>query len=84
MNIGRADQLGSGIRNLYTYTKLYSGGVPELIEGDIFKTIIPLASSLGKQANNERIKQAKKERSSWTTLKNMEKYQLMTSPKFLI
>ena len=30
----------------------------EIIEGYIFKTIIPLASSLGKQANNERIKQA--------------------------
>jgi len=60
MNIGRADQLGSGIRNLYTYTKLYSGGVPELIEGDIFKTIIPLASSIGKQSNNKRIKQANK------------------------
>ena len=42
MNIGRADQLGSGIRNLYKYTKLYSGGNPELIEGDIFRTIIPL------------------------------------------
>ena len=60
MNIGRADQLGSGIRNLYTYTKLYSGGVPELIEGDVFKTIIPLALSLEKQANNKRIKQANK------------------------
>jgi len=42
VNIGRADWLGSGIRNLYTYTKIYSGGEPELIEGDIFKTIIPL------------------------------------------
>jgi len=60
MNIGRADQLGSGIRNLYTYTKLYSGGVPELIEGDIFKTIIPLVRTSGKQANNKRIKQANK------------------------
>ena len=50
MNIGRADQLGSGIRNLYKYTKLYSGGEPELIEGDIFKTIIPLVSASGKQA----------------------------------
>ncbi|MCL2078598.1 MAG: putative DNA binding domain-containing protein [Oscillospiraceae bacterium] len=55
MNIGRADQLGSGIRNLYKYTKLYSGGEPELIEGDIFKTIIPLAKTSEKQANNERI-----------------------------
>jgi len=44
MNIGRADQLGSGIRNLYKYTKLYSGGEPELIEGNIFRTIIPLKS----------------------------------------
>jgi len=55
MNIGRADQLGSGIRNLYKYTKLYSGGEPELIEGDIFKTIIPLVRTSEKQANNERI-----------------------------
>ena len=45
MNIGRADQLGSGIRNLYKHMKLYSGGEPELIEGDIFKTIIPLVSA---------------------------------------
>jgi len=42
VNIGRADQLGSGVRNLYRYTKIYSGSEPELIEGDIFKTIIPL------------------------------------------
>jgi ATP-dependent DNA helicase RecG len=42
VNIGRADQLGSGVRNLYRYTKMYSGGEPELIEGDIFKTIVPL------------------------------------------
>ena len=41
-NIGRADKLGSGVRNLYKYTKIYSGGEPELIEGDVFKTIIPL------------------------------------------
>ena len=61
MNIGRADQLGSGIRNLYKYTKLYSGGEPELIEGDIFKTIIPLVRKTSeKQANNKRIKQANK------------------------
>jgi ATP-dependent DNA helicase RecG len=55
MNIGRADQLGSGVRNLYKYTKIYSGGEPELIEGDVFKTIIPLAATSEKQANNERI-----------------------------
>ncbi|MDR1953338.1 MAG: putative DNA binding domain-containing protein [Clostridiales Family XIII bacterium] len=42
VNIGRADKLGSGVRNLYKYTKIYSGGEPELIEGEVFKTIVPL------------------------------------------
>jgi ATP-dependent DNA helicase RecG len=46
VNIGRADWMGSGIRNLYKYTKIYSGGEPELIEGDIFKTIIPMRSGI--------------------------------------
>jgi ATP-dependent DNA helicase RecG len=41
VNIGRADTLGSGVRNLYEFTKFYSGGEPELIEGDVFQTIIP-------------------------------------------
>jgi ATP-dependent DNA helicase RecG len=45
VNIGYADTLGSGVRNLVKYTKLYSGGEPELIEGDIFKTIIPLPAA---------------------------------------
>ena len=43
INIGRADVLGSGVRNLYKYTKMYSGCEPELIEGDVFRTIVPLA-----------------------------------------
>lgn len=42
VNIGRADTLGSGVRNLYRYTKIYSNGEPELMEGDVFRTIIPL------------------------------------------
>lgn len=42
MNIGRADTLGSGVRNLYKYTKIYSGGEPELKEGDVFQITIPL------------------------------------------
>lgn len=41
-NIGHSDQLGSGVRNLYKYTKFYSGLEPELIEGDIFRIIVPL------------------------------------------
>ena len=40
--IGIADELGSGMRNTYKYTQLYSGKNPIFEEGDIFKTIIPL------------------------------------------
>lgn len=43
--IGLADELGSGMRNTYKYTKLYSGGIPEFIEGDVFRVIIPLSST---------------------------------------
>ena len=40
--VSLADELGSGMRNTYKYTKLYSGGEPQFIEGDLFRTIIPL------------------------------------------
>lgn len=43
-HIGLAEELGSGTRNLYKYTKAYSGQEPILEEGTVFKTIIPLAS----------------------------------------
>lgn len=45
VNIGRADVLGSGVKNLYRFTKIYSGGEPELIDGDVFKTVVPLVLS---------------------------------------
>ncbi len=35
-------QLGSGVRNLFKYSKFYSGKNPEFIEGDIFRIIVPL------------------------------------------
>ena len=45
VNIGRADTLGSGMRNLYKYTKLYSNAEPILSEGDVFEMRIPLKKS---------------------------------------
>ncbi len=41
--IGMADELGSGMRNTYKYTKMYSGSDPQFVEGDIFRITIPLA-----------------------------------------
>lgn len=43
--IGLAEELGSGMRNSYKYTKLYSGGVPVFTEGDVFTTEIPLSEA---------------------------------------
>ncbi len=38
--IGRADELGSGMRKMMRYGKAYGGADPELIEDDIFRIII--------------------------------------------
>lgn len=45
MSIGRADSLGSGVRNLYKFTKIYSNSEPDLEEGDVFKITIPLVQT---------------------------------------
>ena len=41
--IGLADEPGSGVKNTYKFTRLYSGRTPQFVEGDVFRTIIPLA-----------------------------------------
>ena len=38
--IGLADELGSGMRKMMKYGRVYGGAEPELIEGDVFKIII--------------------------------------------
>ena len=41
--MGRSDAIGSGVKNLYKYTPIYSGGGnPELYEADVFRIAIPL------------------------------------------
>ena len=41
-NIGWSERLGSGVRNIFKYSKYYSGKEPEFIEGDVFRLIVPL------------------------------------------
>lgn len=41
--IGLADELGSGMRNTYKYTNMYSGENPIFEEGDVFRITIPLS-----------------------------------------
>lgn len=42
--IGLAEELGSGTKNLFRYATIYGGSEPLLEEGDVFTTIIPLPS----------------------------------------
>lgn len=56
--IGLVDELGSGIRNTYKYSKIYSGAEPIFTEGDVFRTIIPLTMQVSDQATMQATMQA--------------------------
>ena len=51
--IGWVEELGSGVRNIFKYNRIYSGADPVFIEEDIFKTIIPLVSEAEGQATTQ-------------------------------
>jgi len=57
-NIWLADELGSGIRRLYHYVPRYSGKRPKLIDGDVFRIIVPLDDnySFDAESNEAKIK----------------------------
>ena len=55
--IGLADELGSGMRNTYKYTQLYSKEQPLFEEGNTFKTIIPLKKIATKRVGGENVAQ---------------------------
>lgn len=56
--MGMADELGSGVRNLSKFVQIYSKAKPELREGDIFKVIIPLMEVATPQATPQDTQQA--------------------------
>jgi len=60
--VGRADELGSGTRNLYHYTRLYSGADPIIDEEDAFSVTVPLndgySPEVGKGMQGNDIKKA--------------------------
>lgn len=54
--IGRSDTIGSGVKNLYKYTPIYSGGGnPEIYEADVFRIAIPLTKEAVKQVEMEAV-----------------------------
>lgn len=54
-SIGWSDRLGSGVRNLFKYSKYYSGQEPEFIEGDVFRIIVPLDEKYSYDLLNEKM-----------------------------
>ena len=46
-NIGYADQLGSGVRKLFLYSKPYGGADPTFVEDDVFRITVSLDHTLG-------------------------------------
>lgn len=40
--IGRSEELGSGTRNLYRFSRLYTGEDPVLADGDFFEAFVPV------------------------------------------
>ena len=78
-NIGYSDQLGSGVRNLFKYTNFYSGKNPELIEGDIFRIIVPLDDEYS--FDYEISSEAAGEFTGRDTLKTTQKTTQKTTPK---
>ena len=53
--IGRADELGSGMRKMVLYGKRYGGADPKLIEGDNFRTIVSIPEFGENPANPVRV-----------------------------
>jgi ATP-dependent DNA helicase RecG len=51
--IGRADELGSGMRKMMKYGRTYGGADPELFEGDVFKMSIYVPDDTSVQASGE-------------------------------
>ncbi len=56
--IGHADELGSGTRNLIKYAKKYSDQPIEMIEDDIFKTIVHVTDQASGQVTDQATMQA--------------------------
>ena len=74
VNIGRAETLGSGVRNLYKYTKIYCGGEPELDEGDVFKIFVPLKAT--GQDESKRSKLTQRQNAVLSAIQNNHKVQI--------
>jgi ATP-dependent DNA helicase RecG len=54
--IHRADELGSGMRNMMKYGKAYGGADPEMIEGDTFRIIVKCPDFEARQTDSTELR----------------------------
>ena len=72
--IGFADELGSGVKNLYKYSKVYGGSDPLIVEGEVFKIEIQTTQVTTQETTQEIKKLSTKER----VLEELEKNSSLT------
>ena len=83
-NIRWSDRLGSGVRNIFKYSKYYSGEEPEFIEGDVFRLIVPLNEDYSyDNVKNGDKKTAIKNGDKKTAIKRFQKRQYKIIKKYL-
>lgn len=46
VQLGRAEHLGTGVRNIFRYTELYTSHLPHIIDDDLYTVLIPLPSEM--------------------------------------
>lgn len=61
MQIGLADELGSGLKNLYKYSRIYSGADPVLTDGDMFTAFVPVPFGTVGASNSDRAVRGEKD-----------------------
>lgn len=56
VQLGRAEHLGTGVRNIFRYTELYTGKRPLIVDDDLYSVLIPLPAELINLAHMDDIK----------------------------
>lgn len=59
--MGRSEELGSGTRSLYKYSRLYTGRDPVLEDGDQFTAFVPVPPVMASMMGNEGDREAARE-----------------------
>lgn len=72
VQLGRAEHLGTGVRNIFRYTELYTSTQPKIVDGDLYTVNIPLPSELSNLAIFDTIQR--------TIQKTIQKRQIKLTP----